>query len=88
MQEQKAQALNKIAAFKQSADILRMIRGRLNKDESMKSYLVDELAKTGTDLGAYMAGDLAGKPSTLKELKTNSEAFLEKKQAKDAAVKE
>ena len=54
----------------------------------MKSYLVDELAKTGTDLGAYMAGDLAGKPSTLKELKTNSEAFLEKKQAKDAAVKE
>lgn len=65
-----------------------MIRGRLNKDESMKSYLVDELSKSGTDIGTYMAGDLSGKKNNLKELKSNSEAFLEKKRAEEAAMKQ
>ena len=46
VQEQKAQALNKLAAFKKSADVLTQIKSRLGKDEQMKNYLVKELSQT------------------------------------------
>lgn len=53
--EQKARALNKLAAYNQSASILKLVKSRLSSDAQLQKYMVDELNKSGTDLGSYMA---------------------------------
>ena len=48
--------MNKLAAFKQSAEVLSKIKSRLGKgDQSMKDYLIHELKKSGSEVGEFLA---------------------------------
>ena len=45
----------------------------------MKNYLVKELSQTGTEIGEFLAQEVAGKDSTSKT-KARAEEFFESKQ--------
>ena len=82
VQEEKAQALNKLAAFKKSAEVLKNIKSRLGKDKSVKTYLVNELNKSGGEIGEFLAQGVTGElGSTQKEIKASTQAVIEQKQA-------
>ena len=82
--EQKEQALNKLAAFKKSAEVLSKIKSRLGKgDQSMKDYLIHELKKSGSEVGEFLAQEVNGGKTTgsqKSDIKARSQAFLERKQ--------
>ena len=81
VQEQKAQAMNKLAAFKKSADILSQIKNRLGKDDSLKAYLVNQLENSGSELGEFYAQEMTDTgDKKLTNLEQRSEAFMMKKQ--------
>ena len=83
-EEQKEQALNKLAAFKKSAEVLSKIKSRLGKgDQSMKDYLIHELKKSGSEVGEFLAQEVKGGKATgsqKSDIKARSQAFLEHKQ--------
>lgn len=56
--EEKARALSKLAAYNKSAEILKHIKTRLGSDETMKHYMANELSKTGTEFGKFMAKEM------------------------------
>ena len=58
LQEERARALHKLAAYKKSAEILNMIKQRIGSDEKLKGYLVKELSKSGSDIGSFVASEL------------------------------
>lgn len=63
VQEQKAQALNKLAAVRRSTDILKTIQSKLGKDDSLKKYLIDSLSRSGSDVGEFYAQEIASSSS-------------------------
>ena len=57
--EQKAQALSRLAAYTKSAEILKLIKGRIGENnDDVRRYMVNELSKTGGDLAEFMASEI------------------------------
>ena len=75
-----------MAAYGKSSDILKIIKTRLGSEESMKGYMANELAKTGSDVGRFMAEELT-KPGarTIKDMRASSDQALQQKVAQEIA---
>lgn len=58
IQAQKEEALHKLAAYNKSADILKLIKQKMGDDPTLKRYLVQELKKSGSDFGSFVADEL------------------------------
>lgn len=69
--------MSKLAAFNKSAEILKHVKARLGSDESMKHYMANELAKTGTEFGKFMAKEMGINSKNVSETQAHSLRFQE-----------
>lgn len=75
LQEEKARALSKLAAYNKSAEIMKQIKNRLGSDESLKHYMANELAKTQTEFGQFMAQEISEGSAVEKDIRSSSIKF-------------
>ena len=81
VQAQKEEALHKLAAYNKSADILKLIKQKMGDDPILKRYLVQELKKSGSDFGSFVADELQISGQSSKEIRKKAKKYSESLQA-------